>query len=91
MTASEAKVSSKGQIVLPKDFRERLGIKEGDKLKVELDETNKTLIMRPKTEPPKEIFVRAGTKLTSSILKESDELDKTKINRLLKAIGVERK
>ncbi|MHB1869061.1 MAG: AbrB/MazE/SpoVT family DNA-binding domain-containing protein [Nitrososphaerales archaeon] len=87
MTASETTLSSKGQVVLPKDLRAKLGIKEGDKLRVEVDEKTKTIVMRPQIEPPEEIFVHAGTKLTSSILRESDELDETKIKRLLKAIG----
>ena len=83
MKFSEAKLSSKGHVVLPKDAREKLGLKKGDKIRVEVDEETKTIIMRPQVKPPKEIFVRAGTKLTSSILKESDEMDEAKIKRLL--------
>lgn len=64
-------------------------MKKGDKLKVEIDERTKTIVMQPSVEPPKEIFVRAGTKITSSLLKESDELDERKVRKLLNAIGVE--
>jgi len=85
---SESKLSSKGQIVLPKDAREKLGLKEGDTLKVEVDEKTKTIIMRPRVEPPKEFFVNAGSQATSSILRESDKMDERKTKRLLKAIGV---
>jgi AbrB family looped-hinge helix DNA binding protein len=90
MTSSETTVSSKGQVVLPKDIREKLGVKEGDKLRIEVDERTKTILMRPQIEPPEEIFVHAGTKLTSSILRESDELDEARIERLLKAIGAKK-
>lgn len=85
---SEVKLSSKGQVVLPKGAREKLGLKKGDKLKVVVDEKTKSIIMQASVQPPKEIFVRAGTKLTSALLKESDELDEKKIKRLLGAIGV---
>jgi hypothetical protein len=46
--------------------------------------------MRPQIEPPEEIFVHAGTKLSSSILRESDELDEARIERLLKAVGAKK-
>jgi AbrB family looped-hinge helix DNA binding protein len=87
MVSEEARLSSKGQIVLPKYVRERLGLKKGDKLRVQLDEKAKVIIIRPRVEPHKEIFVRAGTRLTTPMLKESDDLDEGKIRRLLKAIG----
>ena len=86
--ASEVRLSSKGQVVLPKNARDKLGLKKGDRLKVEVDEKAKRIIMQPSVGPPKEIFVRAGTKLTSSLLKESDEIDEKKIKRLLSAVGV---
>ena len=73
--------------MLPKDARKKLGLKKGDKLKIKIDEENKTIVMQASIEPPKEVFVRAGTRLSSSILKESDQLDATKVKRLLKAIG----
>lgn len=88
--APEVKLSSKGQVVLPKDAREKLGLKKGDKLKVSVDERTKSIIMQVSTEPPEEIFVRAGTKLASAMLKESNELDEKKIKKLLDAIGVDR-
>ena len=86
--ASEVKLSSKGQVVLPKEARKKLGLKKGDKLKVEVDERTKSIVMQPSVQPPKEIFIRAGTKITRSMLKESDEIDEKKIKRLLNAIGV---
>ncbi len=84
--ASEVKLSSKGQVVLPSEIRKKLGLKKGDKLKVEIDEGN-NIVMHSSLEPPKEIFIHAGTKLTSQILNESAEIDEAKVKNLLKAIG----
>jgi AbrB family looped-hinge helix DNA binding protein len=86
--ASEVKLSSKGQVVLPKQAREKLGLKKGDKLKIEVDERTKSIIMQPSVGPPSKVFVRAGTKLTSSLLKEADEIDERQLKKLLSAIGV---
>jgi AbrB family looped-hinge helix DNA binding protein len=88
--ANEVKLSSKGQIVLPKDAREKLRLKRGDKLKVEIDERTKSIIMHPSVSPPEEVFVRAGTKLTRSVLNEADEIDERKIKKLLNAIGIKK-
>jgi AbrB family looped-hinge helix DNA binding protein len=74
-------------LVLPKDARKKLGLKEGDTLKLEVDERTKTIILQPYVEPPKEIFVQVGPKVASLILKESDKLDDMKVKRLLKALG----
>jgi AbrB family looped-hinge helix DNA binding protein len=84
----EVKISSKGQVVLPKETRRRLGLKPGDKLRLEVNDQTKTIVMQPSVEPPKEIFVRAGSRLTRSIMQEADRMDERKTKRLLKAIGV---
>ena len=81
------KLSSKGQVVIPREMRRRLGLKKGDKLKVEIDEQSKQILIQPSVQPPREVFVKAGTRLTSSILNESRELDEAKVKKLLKAIG----
>ena len=39
MSQSKVKMSSKGQITIPKEFREKLGLKEGDEVLVRLRET----------------------------------------------------
>lgn len=85
---SEVKVSTKGQIVIPKNIREKMGLKPGDKVKIEVLE-DKRAIIQPATNPPKEVFVKAGGKLTKRILQESKGLDEDKIRRLLKELGVE--
>lgn len=65
-----------------------MGLKKGDKLRLQFDENTKTIVMQPHVEPPEEVFIRAGTRLTSSILKKSEELDEAKARKLLKALGV---
>jgi AbrB family looped-hinge helix DNA binding protein len=37
-SSSETTLSSKGQLVLPKDTRKKLGLKKGDKLRIKIDE-----------------------------------------------------
>ena len=49
--SSEVKISSKGQVVLPKEVRKKLGLKKGDRLKVELRGGNK-IVLQPASEPP---------------------------------------
>lgn len=86
MTA-EAKLSSKGQIVIPKQIREKLGLKPGDRVKLETVEGRKA-ILQPAVKPPKDIFVEAGAELVESALEEATEADKRKIRELLNALGV---
>jgi AbrB family looped-hinge helix DNA binding protein len=44
----EAKISSKNQIVIPKEVRKALGLKAGDKLLVHVSGTTVTLMPKPK-------------------------------------------
>jgi len=62
------KVGPKGQIVIPKVFRESLGIKPGDKVLMEIRE--KELRIRPEADPERfieEFCSAAGKKLTRKI------------------------
>lgn len=54
----EVKISSKGQIVIPKYIRDALGVKEGSVLLVNLLENR--LIIIPKPEDPVRGLERAG-------------------------------
>ncbi len=61
----EATVSSKGQIVIPKDFREDLGIKEGQKVVIE--EVAGAIVIIPVPKDP----VKALRGLAKGITKKS--------------------
>lgn len=83
----EAKVSSKGQIVIPKEVREKLGLKTGDKVRLEIQE-GRRVVIQPAVEPPKEIFVRGDAKLLERVLDEAKRTDERKVRNLLRALGV---
>ena len=67
-TSIRRKVGPKGQIVIPKVFRESLGIKPGDEVLMEIRE--KELRIRPEMDPEKfieEFCSTVGKKLTRKI------------------------
>lgn len=45
----ETTATSKGQIVIPSSIRRRLGIKEGTRIQIELNEDDKEIILKPIT------------------------------------------
>ena len=45
----ETTATSKGQIVIPSSIRRRLGIKEGTRIQVELNEDDREIILKPIT------------------------------------------
>ena len=45
----EATTTTKGQIVIPAEARRKLGIREGTRIQIELDEKNRRLILTPIT------------------------------------------
>ncbi len=45
----ETTTTTKGQVVIPSAVRKKLGIKSGTRLRVEVDETNARIIMKPIT------------------------------------------
>jgi len=45
----ETIATSKGQIVIPSSIRRKLGIKEGTRIQIELDEDAKEIILKPLT------------------------------------------
>src|SRR5688500_1736926 len=47
MTTSVARITSKGQITVPKEVRERLGVTAGDSLEFSLDEGAERVEVRP--------------------------------------------
>lgn len=79
------KVSSKGQVVIPKEIRDKLGIKPGTILNVSIE--GKRIVLEPALEPPN-IFVELGEK-SEEILQELRKENKERIKRLLRDLGVE--
>ncbi|MFN6962667.1 MAG: AbrB/MazE/SpoVT family DNA-binding domain-containing protein [Pyrinomonadaceae bacterium] len=45
----ETTATTKGQIVIPSSIRQKLGIKSGTRIRVELDEDNAQIILKPIT------------------------------------------
>lgn len=87
MMGLEVRLSSKGQIVIPKEVREKLGLKAGDKIKLEVED-GKRAIVQPSVRPPKDVFVKAGDKLVEETLREAKRVDEEKIREMLKSLGV---
>lgn len=82
---SKTMVSKKGQVVIPKQARDKLSLVPGTVLRVQVE--GKRVILEPLQEPPKEAFVSAGSKVTEPLLHEAKRTsDKTK--RLLRDLGV---
>ncbi len=80
-------VSSKGQVVIPKPIRDMLGLTPGTVLRVWVE--GKKIILEPVSEVPKEIFVKADSRLVEKILSEAKSLS-DKARKLLEDLGVER-
>jgi len=66
------KIGQKGQIVIPKVFRESLGIGPGDKIIMEIRE--KELLIRPQADPAN--FVNDFCSITNKKLTKKIELKK---------------
>ena len=79
------KTSVKGQIVIPKEIRDALGIKPGSILNIRVE--GKKIIIEPAPSPP-DIFVELGEE-SERILRESRKVDKERIKQLLRDLGVE--
>ena len=85
-TLSVVKLSSKGQVVIPKNIRERLGLKNGDRLKVLIEAKKITLV--PITELPEKLFVRGRAEAVKEALSEAKGVNEEKLVKLLAALGV---
>ena len=78
-------VSDKGQVVIPKELRDRIGLRPGTVLRVTAE--GKRVILEPSEEPPREVFVRAGSQITENALREA-KAGSDKTARLLRDLGV---
>lgn len=45
----ETIATKKGQIVIPSEIRHRFGIKEGTRIQIDVDEKNRSIILKPIT------------------------------------------
>jgi len=77
--------SKKGQVVIPKQIRDELGLTPGTVLTVQVDEER--VILEPPRELPEEVFIEAGPKITEPIIREG-KMTGDKAQRLLKDLGV---
>jgi len=82
------KMSSRGQVVIPKQLRDDLGLVEGCKLKV-LREGKKMVMITESESKPEELFVAAKKDATKKAMEISHEVDEAKLRKLLKEVGVE--
>jgi len=82
---SKTIVSKKGQVVIPKQTRDKLSLTPGTVLRVQIG--GKRVILEPLQEPPKEVFIKAGSKITEPILREA-KVTSDKAQRLLRDLGV---
>jgi len=82
---SKTVVSKKGQVVIPKQIREKLSLALGTVLKVRVE--GKRIILEPLQEPPKEAFVEAGQRIIEPLLHEA-KIISDKAERLLRDLGV---
>lgn len=80
-------VSSKGQIVIPKNIRESFGLTEGNKLKIFRENRKIILIAEPEIKPS-ELFVGSSPEVGDEALKASHVIDEAKIQKLLNDIGI---
>jgi AbrB family looped-hinge helix DNA binding protein len=83
---SRTVVSNKGQVVIPKQARDKLGLTPGTVLSVQVEE--KRVILEPLQEPPKEAFVQAGPRIAEPLLHEA-KTTSDKAQRLLRDLGVQ--
>ncbi len=81
------KISSKGQIVIPKEIREKYGFRKGTEVFIELLDENRLIIERiPRLS--KYFGILGDTKLSEILLREREEEIKNERERLSE-LGVE--
>ena len=83
---SKTVVSKKGQVVIPKDARDKLNLTPGTILEVQIEKGR--VIFEPFKELPKKAFIRAGKNVTNPILQEA-KATSDKTQRLLKELGID--
>lgn len=87
----EATITSKGQVTLPKEIRERLGVRTGSKLRFAIEDGERvTVSARPSS--IQDLFGILGKPPRSATLEEMDEaVRQGAVDRYLRAIGRKRR
>jgi len=78
---SLVKVIRHGQVAIPANFREKLNIKEGDYLELELD--GKTIILRPKVFVDREDAVKALHEMMNEVHERTKNLDHDELDKMI--------
>lgn len=82
-----AKVTSKGQVTLPKEVRERLRLREGDKIRFTAEEDGR-IVMARGGHSIRDMFGILGKPPRSLTLKEIDEvIRQAAVDRFRRAVG----
>jgi len=83
----EAKVTSQGQVTIPKEMRERLGLHEGQKVRFTLERGNR-VVLAPATFRLKDLFGILGKPRRNLTLEEMDEtVREAAVERYSRAVG----
>lgn len=85
---SIVKVSKRGQVVIPKPIRDKLGLVEGTRLKAYLENKKIVLLAEPESSF-EELQVEAHPEAVREALAGYGRVDEGKIKELLRAIGAE--
>jgi antitoxin PrlF len=90
-TPVEATMTSKGQITLPKEIRERLGVRTGGKLCFAVEDGNRVVVSaRPSS--IQDAFGMLGKPPRSATLEEMDEgIRRAVVDKYLRAVGPKRR
>jgi len=81
----KVRVSSKGQVVIPKSIRDELGLAPGTVLWAKVE--GNRVVLEPARELPAHLFVEAGPRVTEPLLREAKAAS-DKVEKLLRDLGV---
>jgi AbrB family looped-hinge helix DNA binding protein len=77
---SEAKMTSKGQITLPKEIRDRLGLKRGDRVRFVVEDDGRVRLLPAKRDISELVGILSKPKRALS-LEELDDIVQTAVAR----------
>ena len=77
---SEARMTSKGQITLPKDIRDRLGLKQGDRVRFIVEDDGRVRLL-PAKRDVSELFGSLPRPRRALSIEEMDDIVQTAVAR----------